>query len=134
MSQPKPHRLPLWAFVTLVLTVTQFLLGMDANLFFTFPETGSRWAAASTGLVGLHVILGTLLLVVGLVVLVLALRRKLGRWIVSAVLGLVGIAAAWWFGSSFVTADSDAASFLMSCGFALSLLAYGWGLWAGERA
>jgi hypothetical protein len=133
MADPKPHRLPLWSFLTLVLVVAQFLLGMDANLFFKFPETGSRWAAASSGLVGLHVILGTLLLAVGILVLVLALRRRLILWTAAAALGLVGIGMAWYFGSSFVTADSDLSSFFMSCGFALALLAYGWGLWIGER-
>ena len=133
MADPKPHRLPRWSFLTLILVVAQFLLGMDANLFFKFPDGANRWASASTGMLGVHVILGTLLLVVGILVLVLALRRKLVLWTAAAAVGLAGIGVAWYFGSSFVTADSDLASFFMSCGFALALLAYAWGLWAGER-
>ena len=132
-ASPRKNRLPALGFVSLVVLTAQFLLGMDAALFFKFPETGSRWAAASSGLVGVHVILGSLMVLFAIVLLVLAIRGRKPRWLIASIVGLVGIGAAWYFGTLFVQADSDPASYLMSCGFALAFLGYGWGLWAGER-
>jgi hypothetical protein len=129
----RKNMLPLHGFTALVLLTVQFLLGIGATLFQELPEEGSRWAAASAGWVGGHVIIGTLLLLLSIWVVVLALRNKAKVWTIASIVGLVGVLAAWLFGYAFVEADNDTVSYLMSCGLALGYLAYGAGLWLGER-
>ncbi|MEI8093517.1 MAG: hypothetical protein WCG80_04840 [Spirochaetales bacterium] len=136
VAGPKPRKnlLPLHGFLSIALLTVQFLLGVGTTLFFEFPEAGSRWAAASGGWAGAHVIAGTLLLLLAIWVVVLAFRSKAGVWKVASIVGLVGIVAAWLFGYSFVEKDNDVVSYLMTCSMGLAYLAYGYGLWKGENS
>ena len=103
-------------------------------MFQELPAEGSRWAAASGGWAGAHVIVGTLLLLLAIWVVVLSFRNKAGVWKVASIVGLVAVIAAWLFGYSFVEKDDDLVSYLMSCSMGVAYLATGYGLWKGENA
>jgi hypothetical protein len=133
-NKPRKNLLPLHGFLSLTMLTIQSLLGVGTTLFFAFPETGSRWAAASGGWAGGHVIVGTVLLLLAIWVVVLAFRNKARVWKVASIVGLVGVLAAWLFGYSFVEKDNDVVSYLMSCSMGVAYLAYAFGLWKGENS
>ena len=127
----------LWVFLLLI---AQFLAGMAANLWVQIPAhhpgvsgnyfvgtvRGVTWALRHGALLlQLHVLLGTVLGVLSVVLLIRALgrRRPYGFW--WPLLGWVGVFGAGANGASFLNYGHDFSSMLMSVGFALALLSYG---------
>ncbi len=114
----------------------QFLLGIYINLFVSFPENAdpnANWAfARHNWLIMLHVLLGTALLIGGIVFIIRVYKNKLEHWKLPASLGLAGILTAWLGGERFVATQQDAWSFVMALGFVLAVSIYGWGLSRNE--
>jgi len=108
--------------------VLQYALGMYANLFIEFPEGAqgaSAWQfARSDGVIISHVILGILLLIGAIIFLVRAARFKNKTALGAAIWGLIGVAIAAAAGERFISLQSDAASYVMSLGAALAVIAY----------
>ena len=129
----------------LVALAVQFLVGMVVNLFVQVPDAhpgaqageyfsgvaqGVGWALVGGGLpLQAHVILGLLLFVGSLAILALAFVARQRTWIVTAVLGWMGIMAAGFNGASFLNYGHDFSSLLMSIGFLLAVSAYAVGLY-----
>jgi hypothetical protein len=131
--------------LVLLLLAIQFLAGMVVNLFVQLPGAhpgaqageyfsgvvqGVGWALAAGPLpLQVHVVLGLLLLVASLAILALAIVSRRRVWIVTTVLGWVGIMAAGFNGASFLNYGHDFSSLLMSIGFLLAVSAYAVGLY-----
>lgn len=116
------------AAVGLLVLIT--LLGIYTALFIEIPE-GEGWAFVMSSVVLLsHAVLGTLLIFHALSILIMARKAKSSLWIRVSVVGLLGILLSVGTGSSFITADNDWLTFLMSVGFAVSILAYVYGIYS----
>ena len=118
------------AAVSLLLVIT--LLGIYTALFIEIPE-GEGWAFAMSSVILMsHAVLGTLLIFYAGSILVTARKAKSRLWTQVSVVALLGILLSVGTGSSFITADNDWLTFLMSVGFALSTLAYVYGIYADQ--
>ena len=122
-------------FAMIVLLVGQYVLGMYTNLFVQIPEgvDGWKWMSNSLVIMG-HVTLGTGLLVVSVALLVMSARTRSRAWVAASLVGMLGIGASLFSGSTFMNGQADAMSFLMACGLAVALLAYGTGLYVAGPA
>ncbi|HSX02221.1 MAG TPA: hypothetical protein VLI05_02800 [Candidatus Saccharimonadia bacterium] len=129
-----PKSLKQQALGLIVGLAAQYLLGMAAAMFAPFPEgqTGdSLWPFAwQQPIIALHIVLG-LALLAGAVYLVLQARRQ-RVWLVPAGTGLVAIVVAIMAGSSFISSQSEAYSYVMAVGFLAAILAYAWGLYRAK--
>lgn len=130
----------------LALLLAQFLLGMLLNFFFTAPDQhpGANassyfsgvaqvvwWALGHGGLeptshAGPGVVLGAL----SVALLVLGIRSRHRLWIVTTILGWIGVFAAGFNGASFLNYGHDFSSLLMTIGFLLALIAYALGVYS----
>jgi len=126
--------------ILLILLAAQFLIGMLVNLFVQVPGVhpganapeyfsgvaqGVFWALfnAQWELL-IHVVAGLLLFILSIVLLVLAIISRQGRWITVAVLGFIGVVGAGFNGASFMNYGHDFSSLLMAIGFLLSAISY----------
>ncbi len=121
--------------VTLILLVIQYVFGMLVNLFVQFPNSlpaGNAWgwSFTHTFVIPLHIVIGTLLIVVALVALVISIRTRHVPEILAAVFGLAMIVYAWLSGASFLAnGQQNTASLQMALGFIGAVIAYGVGLY-----
>jgi hypothetical protein len=120
--------------IMLALLGVQYILGMITNLFVQFPTSatdGQLWEFAwSQFSEAAHIILGLLLFVGGVIFLIRAVRAKDRVWTVAAAVGLFGILSAIYGGVTFIPSQVDQYSLVMSIAFLVSIVAYGWGLYA----
>jgi hypothetical protein len=130
---------------TLILLVVQFLLGMVVNLFIQLPSVhpgaqapeyfsgvvqGVAWALVHSQLgLLLHVVVGLLLGIASFVLLGLAIASRRRAWIITSILGWIGIVGAGFNGASFLNYGHDFSSLLMSIGFILALVSYAIGFY-----
>jgi membrane-associated PAP2 superfamily phosphatase len=128
------------AFVTLVLLLIQFALGIGANLYVTVPahHPGARpgsyfsgslqslgWALHhARAVLAAHTALGFVIVLaaVGLVVQTARLRR--GRLLAAATLGTLSVIGAGFNGASFLDYNKDVNSLIMALLFALAMFCY----------
>ena len=119
--------------IILVLLATQFLIGMLVNLFVVVPAhhpgsnppeyfsgvvTGVLWVLGDGTLwLRVHAIIGLTLFLSALILLGLAIASRRRAWIVSSIVGLLGIVAAGFNGASFLNYGENFSSLLMSIGF-----------------
>ncbi len=131
--QNKISELRLYTVITIALLALQYGLGMAASMFTTFPEGASApqlWAFAwAQPLIMWHIIVGSLLPLVALLLCVRAVQTKRREWVVPSVVGFVAMLAAGGAGSLFVQTQIDAYSYIMSIAFLVSFAAYFWGLY-----
>jgi len=128
-NQPMLTKLKRSAFVAFVLLVLIYGLGIYTTLFIEIPE-GEGWGFVMSSMVLLsHASLGTLLIFHSGYIVVVASKLKDQTWILLSIIGLSGVLLSVGTGSSFVSADNDVMSLLMAIGFAISLLAYGYGIY-----
>ncbi len=121
------------AFAAFVLLVLIYGLGIYTTLFIEIPE-GESWGFVMRSMVLLaHASLGTLLIFHTAYIVVLAAKVKDQRWVFLSIIGLLGVLLSVGTGASFITADNDVMSFLMGFGFALSLLAYVYGIYSTQE-
>jgi hypothetical protein len=136
-----PSSLRVIDMILLILLAAQFLIGMLVNLFVQVP-TAHPGANASNYFVGvaqdvawalfntqwellIHVVVGLLLFILSIVLLVLAIISRRGKWITISILGLIGIMGAGFNGASFMNYGGlNISSLLMSIGFLLAAICY----------
>jgi len=110
----------------------QYLFGMFVNLFVEFPDThneGVLWKFAQDQMPAvLHMVIGGLLVISGIIFLVRAVMRKEKQLIIAASIGLVAMLIAAIAGAQFVSSQTDAYSYTMAVAFILAVASYGWGL------
>ena len=115
--------------ITLVLLVIQYVLGMIANLEVQFPGNlpgGNAWSWvwSHSLIIQLHILIGTLLLVVALVALILSIVARNMVGIIAAVAGLALIIFAWLSGVAFLANQQNTLSLWMALGFMGAFVAY----------
>lgn len=109
------------------------LLGIYTALFIEIPE-GEGWAFVMSSVILLsHAVLGTLLIFHAGSILMMARKVRSALWTNVSIVGLLGILLSVGTGSSFITADNDWLTFFMSVGFAVSTLAYVYGIYADQN-
>ncbi len=115
----------------LIMLSIQFILGIATNLFIKLPSAGGAeaWRAAWTNaVVILHMIIGLGLFVGSIFFMIRTIVARDRRWMITTLIGFIGMLLAFFGGVLFVQTQSDAYSFIMAIGFILGVLAYGWGL------
>jgi len=108
----------------------EFLLGMANTFWLETPESGSGWSGSTPAWLFIsHMVWGAAILVLAIWIFVIASRLKAKSWTRINILGTLGIVIAFAGGSSFMgDVSSDAASMLMSVGWAVAVGAYSLGL------
>ncbi len=137
----RPQRsLNVLTLIILLLLAAQFLIGMMVNFFVVVPDshpgtnapeyfsgvvTGILWVLGHGTLwLWLHAITGLTLFLASLVLLGLAIASRRRGWIISSILGLLGIVLAGFNGASFLNYGHDFSSLFMSMGFLMAAIAY----------
>ena len=135
MSTNARSRFRLAMAAILLLLPLQFVAGMLANLYVAIPEPlptgeGWTWSFAHSTVIPLHVLLGTLLLVLSLVTVEFGLWASARRAAVIAVGGFLCVATAYLSGMLFLTyGQSNLSSFLMALGFMGACVVYAVGFY-----
>jgi len=127
------YKLKRSAFAALVLLVLIYGLGIYTTLFIEIPaEEG--WAFLSkSGVLLAHAVLGTLIIFHSMSIVAMSIKAKEHTWLISSIIGLAGVLLSTGTGSSFVSADNDFMSILMAFGFAISVLAYAYGIYTSKE-
>jgi len=107
--------------IILSLLVLQFILGILANLYSTVPSQKPYDVFHQFGFIIFHALNGTLLLVLG-IILVIKFRKQTSFKLAAG--GLLNLILAFTFGEFFVFTQHDIFSFLMAMGFIGALLLY----------
>lgn len=116
--------------VTFVLLVIQYVLGMISNLEVQFPDNlpgGNAWGWvwSHSTVIALHIVNGTLLIIVALIAVILSSVARNGVGIITAAIGLTMIVFAWMNGAEFLRyAQQNGFSLYMSLGFIGAFIAY----------
>lgn len=120
------------AMLVLGVMAVQFVLGMDINLFVHLPGTG--YSVGMGGMMGVmtdspalmvHMMLGILLAILGLVAVLTAATTGRAGVVISSAAGAVGIVVAGLGGIRFLMyGQGNVASFVMAVGFLVALLAF----------
>ena len=131
----------------IITLVVQFMLGMVANLFVQIPlqHPGANppeyfsgvaqsvtWAILHGPSLWLtaHALLGLLLVLIGIRVLVFAIRSHHRPTIATNAIGAIAILGAAFNGGSYLNYHEDFSSMIMASFFAVAVIAYAVGLWA----
>lgn len=114
------------AFATLAALLVEFLLGVATNLYVTVPENHPWTKAHPALLLYAHVAVGLALLANSMAFQVRATGSGPRDAVRLGAAGMIGVATASGAGAFFVSGggSSDLASFVMSLGFAVAVLAY----------
>ena len=99
-----------------VLLLVQAVLGVGNELWTSLPASGDPFTGATpVWLLSAHVLVGTTVVVVAVVLLVSARRARDRAWTVPSLLGLLAVTGAWASGHFFlVTFGDDALSLSMA--------------------
>jgi len=143
--EPKGSWLRRLTVFMLVLLILEFITGEITNLFVTIPSAhpgtalssspgfvpGLGWSLTQSGLLALqvHGALGLLLILLSLVLIGLAIARRLWAWVIVSLIGGVGLILAALSGVGFVNSGEATGSLVMALGFLLALIAYALGLY-----
>ena len=116
----------------LLLLAAQYIHGMTANLYVSFPDGysgGQAWEFAWHQIpVILHILLGIGIIIQSIVLMVRAARSGNRALRNASIIGFIAILVAGGSGASFVPSQNDTFSYLMSLGFIVAFMAYGWSL------
>ena len=114
-----------------VILLGELLLGMANTFWLQLPDSGSGWTAgSSSGLLGIHMLLGLALVVLAVWIAVAAVRGRDRNWLHASIVGVVGILLAFGSGLAFMGQTSNnVASFCMALGCALAIAGYALGLY-----
>jgi hypothetical protein len=130
-AEPNPSAglRPLGAAMVVIL-LGELLLGMANTFWLQLPDSGSGWTAgSSSGLLGIHMILGVALVVLAVWIAVVAVRSRDRNWLHASLVGVLGILLAFGSGLAFMSQTSNnVASFCMALGCALAIAGYALGL------
>jgi hypothetical protein len=109
----------------------ELLLGMANTFWLQLPDSGSGWiAGSSSGLLGIHMILGVALVALAVWIAVATVRGRDRNWLHASIVGVVGILLAFGSGLAFMGQTSNnVASFCMALGCAVAIAGYAVGLY-----
>ncbi len=143
--EPKGSWLRRLTVFMLVLLILEFITGEITNLFVTIPSAhpgtalssspgfvpGLGWPLTQSGLLALqvHGAPGLLLILLSLVLIGLAIARRLWAWVIISLIGGGGLILAALSGVGFVNSGEATGSLVMALGFLLALIAYALGLY-----
>lgn len=129
-SSTSPGLRTLGAAMVLIL-LGELLLGMANTFWLQLPDSGSGWTAgSSSGLLGIHMILGVALVVLAIWIAIAAVRGRDRNWLHASIVGVVGIVLAFGSGLAFMGQTSNnVASFCMAVGCAIAIAGYALGLY-----
>ncbi len=135
-----PSKLRAGVVITLLLLAVQFLIGMVVNLYVQVPSAhpGAQAPEYFTGVVQgigwvlvhgtwslwIHTVIGLLLVLASFILLGLSIAARQRAWIITSVLGLMGILGAGFNGASFLNYGHDFSSLIMSACFLLAVISY----------
>lgn len=118
------------SWITILLLVLIYFLGMYVNLFVEIPQDASAWQFAMQSVILLsHLVLGTLLAFHAGSIIYMAIKSRNRTWVVVSLIGLCGILLSIATGSSFISQQTEMSSFLMAIGLGISILAYSTGMY-----
>jgi len=103
------------------LLILQFILGMLANLYSTIPTQKPYEVFHQFGFIIFHVLNGTLLLILGIILVTKTRKQSSFK---PALGGLINLVLAFTFGEFFVFTQRDIFSFLMALAFIGALMSY----------
>jgi hypothetical protein len=110
---------------TTIMLIIQFALGIGVNLYVTVPTGKGVGQAFSNGaLLGVHTVLGVLLVLAAVSMVVRAVIARHRPSIALSVIGLLAILAAAGSGVSFVNDGTNGASLGMALATAVAMLCY----------
>lgn len=121
------------SLAALVMLVLEFGLGVVVNLYATLPKSdnGATFLTALGDAIGsgplslaIHAVLGSLLLISGIVCIVRAALTRIASTLVFSIIGLFGILAAWGSGVGFIGTQADSASLAMAIATGVAILSY----------
>ena len=118
-----------WSFVEVFLLILTFILGMDANLYVNIPTTltPAFWENSSTWIIRVHMILGTAILAIAILLLVNSFRFRYIKHNVKwpSIIGLISVVLAYVSGLTFLfLGANNFFSYLMAIGFLFAILSY----------
>lgn len=135
VSGRKRSRIAGASFGLVILLVIQYVLGISYNLYGTMPTTTRRITEFSSPLLAVHVINGTLLILVAIYLVVVAVRARARLAMTTSGIGLLSVLAAYEGGEEFIQKGQSGYSMLMAVMMAVALLCYVVNVWAfGGRA
>ena len=120
------RRLSTLGVAMIVALLFQMVVGVADALWLDVPKTGNAWAeSAPLMLLNAHLLLGTAITLLALWMLVDAIRCHARVWIISIVVGLLGIIVALGGGSAFLSTNGDpGSSFMMAIGCVVAIAAF----------
>ncbi len=120
------RRLPKLGMAMILALLLQVVVGVADALWLDVPETGNAWAeSAPLMLLNAHLLLGTAITLLGLWMLVDAIRSRARIWIIATVVGLLGVILALGGGAAFLSTNGDpGSSFLMAIGCVVAIAAF----------
>ena len=120
------RRLSTLGIAMIVALLLQVVVGVADALWLDVPKTGNAWAeSAPLMLLNAHLLLGTAITLLALWMLVDAIRSRTRIWIVSTVIGLLGVVVALGGGSAFLSTNGDpGSSFMMAIGCVVAIAAF----------
>ena len=124
----RPHaqaeRLRMASFGALTMLILQFVLGTAYSLWGTAPTASKSIGMFSSPLLAIHVILGILIILAGIMLVVRAVQAKAGPVLGLSIVGLVALLGAAGAGSAFVGRGASGASLGMALATAVAMLCY----------
>jgi len=132
LTEPKagqrPHaqaeRLRMASFGALTMLILEFVLGTAYNLYGTAPTASKSIGMFSSPLLAIHVILGILIILAGIMLVVRAAQAKATTVLVASIVGLVAVLGAAGAGDAFTSHGASGPSFGMALGTAVAMLCY----------
>ena len=112
------------SFGALTMLILQFVLGTAYNLYGTAPTATKPVGAFSSPLLAIHVILGILTILAGVMLVVRAVQAKAGPVLGLSIVGLVALLGAAGAGSAFVGRGASGASLGMALATAVAMGCY----------
>lgn len=116
----------------IIFLLLEFLLGIYTAIFLTFPENASKsdlWKFASRDMVlNLHMIIGIIIAFGAISYFIRAIINKEPNHIYSSLVASLGVCLATYGGFMFVPLQNEVYSFIMSIGFVIAIIGYGWGI------
>ncbi len=116
-----------WVYAQVALLIVQFLLGMDANLYVNVPTTitPAFWTDPSTWIIRFHMIVGTIILLVGIYLVAKSNEFKDKIETRAIRFGFFWVIVAYASGLGFLFGGANNIfSFTMAIGFLFAILAY----------
>lgn len=133
MTQPKANPQPdartrrvfMASFGALTMLILQFVLGTAYSLYGTAPADGKSVGMFSSPLLSVHVILGILIILAGIMLVVRAAQAKVVPALVMSVVGLVAVLGAFGAGTAFANNGNNGTSLYMTIATAVAMACYG---------